>query len=99
MTTFTKDEIVPSTKVSRNLGSLLNKLKAHQLEKIAVVRNNEMEAILIPIQEYELMQTLLERDEYKTLYSIIKERERTPNSSYVDFDALLADLNISRETL
>jgi PHD/YefM family antitoxin component YafN of YafNO toxin-antitoxin module len=99
MTTFTKDEIVPSTKVSRNLSSLLNKLKNHQLEKIAVIRNNEMEAILIPLQEYELMQSLLEQDEYKTLYSLIKERELTPNSSYVDFDAVLANLHINHETL
>jgi PHD/YefM family antitoxin component YafN of YafNO toxin-antitoxin module len=99
MTTFTKDEIVPSTKVSRNLSSLLNKLKNHQLEKIAVIRNNEMEAILIPIQEYELMQSLLEQDEYKTLYSLIKERELTPNSSYSTFEAILSNLNINHETL
>jgi PHD/YefM family antitoxin component YafN of YafNO toxin-antitoxin module len=99
MTTFTKDEIVPSTKVSRNLSSLLNKLKNHQLEKIAVIRNNEMEAILLPIQEYELMQALLEQDEYKTIYSLIKEREQTPNSSYISFDTVLSDLNISHEAL
>jgi PHD/YefM family antitoxin component YafN of YafNO toxin-antitoxin module len=99
MTTFTKDELVPSTKVSRNLSSLLNKLKNHQLEKIAVIRNNEMEAILITFREYELMQSLLEQDEYKTLYSLIKERDQTPNSSYVDFDAVLADLHITHENL
>jgi hypothetical protein len=99
MTTFTKDEIVPSTKVSRNLSSLLNKLKNHQLEKIAVIRNNEMEAILITIQEYEIMQSLLEKDEYKTLYSLIKEREQTPNSTYISFDSILADLHISNELL
>jgi PHD/YefM family antitoxin component YafN of YafNO toxin-antitoxin module len=99
MTTFTKDEIVPSTKVSRNLSSLLNKLKNHQLEKIAVIRNNEMEAILIPIQEYELMQSLLEQDEYKTIYSLIKEREQIPNSSYINFDSVLANLHIQHETL
>jgi Phd_YefM. len=99
MTTFTKDEIVPSTKVSRNLSSLLNKLKNHQLEKIAVIRNNEMEAILLPIQEYELMQSLLEKDEYKALYSKIKEREQTPSSSYISFDSVLADLHITYENI
>ena len=99
MTTYTKDEIVPSTRFSRNLSSLLNKLKNHQLEKIAVIRNNEMEAILIPIQEYELMQALLEQDEYKTLYSLIKERELTLNSSYITFEEVLCNLNISHETL
>jgi len=99
MTTFTRDEIVPSTKVSRNLSSLLNKLKTHQLEKVAVVRNNEMEAILIPIQEYELMQALLEKDEYKDIYSIIKEREELPTSKYVSFESVLSNLNIDYEKL
>ena len=58
-----------------------------------------MEAILLPIQEYELMQSLLEQDEYKTLYSLIKEREQTPSSSYINFEAVLSNLNISHETL
>ena len=99
MTTFTRDEIIPSTKVSRNLSSLLNKLKTHQLEKVAVVRNNEMEAIIIPIQEYELMQALLEKDEYKDTYFTIKERETLPTSEYVSFESVLANLNIDYANL
>jgi PHD/YefM family antitoxin component YafN of YafNO toxin-antitoxin module len=99
MTTFSREEIVPSTKVSRNLSSLLNKLKSHQLEKVAVLRNNEMEAIIIPIREYEIMQSLLEKDEYKEMYSLIKERDSTPLSSYVDFDSVLSDLKVDHETL
>jgi len=44
MIAFTRKEIVPSTKVSRNLGALLNQLRNHEIEKIGVMRNNEMEA-------------------------------------------------------
>ena len=99
MTTFSREEIIPSTKVSRNLSSILNKLKSHQLEKVAVIRNNEMEAILIPIQEYELMSSLLEQDEYKTMYQVIKEREITPLDSYSSFDSILSELQVSHENL
>ncbi|MDP2815598.1 MAG: hypothetical protein Q8O19_02835 [Rectinemataceae bacterium] len=99
MTTFSREEIVPSTKVSRNLSSILNKLKSHQLEKVAVIRNNEMEAILIPIQEYELMRSLLEQDEYKNIYTAIKERELTPATSYISFDSILSELHIDHENI
>jgi PHD/YefM family antitoxin component YafN of YafNO toxin-antitoxin module len=99
MTTFSREEIVPSTKVSRNLSSLLNKLKNHQIEKVAVVRNNEMEAIIITVQEYELMQALLEKDEYRNIVSSIKERDSTPTGNYIDFNAILSELKIDYETL
>ena len=99
MLTFSRDEIIPSTKVSRNLSSILNKLKSRELEKIGVVRNNEMEAIIIPIRDYELMQTLFERDDYKNMYSTLKAREKTPISSYINFDSVLAELNINDENL
>ena len=99
MASFSREEIVPSTKVSRNLSSILNKLKSHQLEKVAVIRNNEMEAILIPIQEYELMCSLLEQDEYKTMYQMVKEREPTPLTSYSSLDSILSELQIKHESL
>ena len=41
MLSFTKEEIIPSTKISRNLGSILNKLKKNQVEKVVIMRNNE----------------------------------------------------------
>jgi len=99
MTTFTRDEIVPSTKVARNLSSLLNKLKSHQLEKVAVIRNNEMEAVLLPVHEYELMQALLEKDEYREIYTMVKERETTQLTDYISFDSVLKNFNIKHENL
>jgi PHD/YefM family antitoxin component YafN of YafNO toxin-antitoxin module len=65
MLTFTKDEIIPSTKISRNLGSILNKLKNNQVEKIAIMRNNEMEAIILPYKDYEIMKDIIEKKEYE----------------------------------
>ena len=97
MVTFTKDEIISSTVVSRSFSSILNKLKEHKLEKIGVLRNNEMEVIILPVQEYELMQSLLEQDEYKNIYSSIKEREQTPIEDYISFESILSDVNKSHE--
>ena len=90
MVTFAKDEIISSTTVARTFSFLLNQLKSRRLEKIAVIRNSEMEAIILPLREYELMQEALEKDEYKNLYTQLKERRDTPLDRYVPFDDALA---------
>ena len=89
MLSFTKDEIVNSTKISRNLGSILNKLKKNQLEKIVIMRNNEMEAIMLPYEDYEKMKDLIEKNEYKEIYKTLKERNKTPENEYKDFDDVI----------
>ena len=99
MLTFTKDEIIPSTKISRNLGSILNKLKKNQLEKIVIMRNNEMEAIIIPYEDYEIMKDIIESNEYKGIYKTIKERNKTNESEYKDFDEILKNMTINKNEL
>jgi len=99
MLTFTKDEIIPSTKISRNLGSILNKLKKNQLEKIVIMRNNEMEAIILPYEDYEIMKDLIESNEYKEIYKTIKERSKTSETEYKDFDDVLKKMRISKNEL
>jgi PHD/YefM family antitoxin component YafN of YafNO toxin-antitoxin module len=89
MLTFTKDEIITSTKISRNLGSILNKLKKNQVEKIVIMRNNEMEAIILPFDDYEKMNEIIESNEYKEIYKTIKERIKTPETEYKDFDEVV----------
>lgn len=93
MVSFLKDEILSSTVVSRSFSAILNKLKTKRLEKIGVIRNNEMEAIILPIREYELLIELLERDEYRNIYETVKERERTPLADYVEFDSVAEGSN------
>ena len=61
MTAFSKDEIISSTKIMRNFGDVLNKLKNRDLNKIAVIRNNEIEAVILPLEEYE---KLLKREKF-----------------------------------
>jgi PHD/YefM family antitoxin component YafN of YafNO toxin-antitoxin module len=53
MITYTKEEIIPSSAVSRNFGEILNKLSTQKLAKVAVIRNNKIEAVILPIETYE----------------------------------------------
>jgi len=97
--TFTKDEIIPSTKISRNFGSILKKLKNSTLNKVAVIRNNEMEAIIVTYKDYEIMHELFELNEYKKLFTLIKERETIHKNKYISFDEVLKKSGIRSNDL
>ena len=90
MITYTKEEIIPSTAVSRNFGDILNKLSKHTLSKVAVIRNNKIEAIILPIETYENIFNNSELSEHLELTKLIKEREST--ESIIDFKTVLTEL-------
>ena len=58
MTSFTKNEIVSATNLVRQFSNFLNLISQKTMEKIAIVRNNEMEAVILPIEEYERLKEL-----------------------------------------
>ena len=55
-------------------------------EKIAVIKNNQMQAVMIPIDEYERLATLAEKAESKIIYETVQERKDTPGSEYVSYE-------------
>lgn len=91
----TKDEIMSSSKVSKNFGDVLNKIKNRKVEKIAIVRNNEMEAIIISLEEYKLLKEILDSLEYKDIYHIIKEREKISENEYISMETVTKSLGIN----
>ena len=84
MITYTKEEIIPSTTVSRKFGDILNKLSKQQLSKVAVMRNNKIEAVLLPIDKFEEIINNYELNEHIEIAKIIQNRESNPTT--VDFD-------------
>ena len=51
--TFEKQEIVSATQLVRQFSNFLTALMNRKLKKIAIIRNNEMQAVVLPIDEYE----------------------------------------------
>ena len=51
--TFEKKEIVSATQLVRQFSNFLTALMNRKLKKIAIIRNNEMQAVVLPIDEYE----------------------------------------------
>jgi PHD/YefM family antitoxin component YafN of YafNO toxin-antitoxin module len=53
MMAFEKKEIVSATQLVRQFSNFLTELTNKKLKKIAIIRNNEMQAVVLPIDEYE----------------------------------------------
>jgi len=61
------------------------------LEKIGILKNNRLEAVVISTDEYERLKALedqIERMEERQIYDLVQERNKTPLSEYDTIDEL-----------
>lgn len=91
MIAYTKDEILPATQIARNLSEILNKLKKRKLRKVAISRNNKLESVIIPIEDYEALQEVYDLTEHMDIFKIVKERESTSTSEYIPLEEVLKE--------
>jgi len=63
MVAYENDELVSSSELAKKFGSYLAKIKDHSVEKLAVLKNNRIEAVVVSKEEYEKMQEALKRQE------------------------------------
>lgn len=99
MLTYTKEELMSSTDIVRNFSSVLDNIKKQKRDKIAVLRKNRLEAVILPIDEYERIRELADLMEHLQLNKLIKEREKTPVSEYVDFEQVLSEHGLDKDEL
>ena len=71
MVRYAKNEMVGITELGKSLGSYLDKVTSHMYSKIAIIRRNKPEAVIIPIDEYELLQSAYEKLEQKEIEEIL----------------------------
>jgi PHD/YefM family antitoxin component YafN of YafNO toxin-antitoxin module len=91
MIAYTRDEIVPVSELVKNLNKILNTVKNSSRKKIAVVRNDRLEAVIMSVREYERIAELSELTEYMDIYQTVKAREQTPASEYIDHEDILRE--------
>jgi PHD/YefM family antitoxin component YafN of YafNO toxin-antitoxin module len=65
MVTFSAQELIPSSEFAKKFGSYLSKIKEKSVEKLAVLKNNKIEAVIISKDEYERMMQALKEKEAK----------------------------------
>jgi len=89
MATYTQEELVSSTYFMRHFGEMITKLRKGSMDKIAVLKNNSIECVVIPVEQYELFQKLADYLEHEEIFSIIQQRSSTPTDEYVPLDKLV----------
>ena len=78
MMAFEKKEIVSATQLVRQFSNFLTELTNRKLNKIAIIRNNEMQAVVLPIDEYEnlvLRANASNQKSIKDFFGIINNEE------------------------
>ncbi len=95
MIAYTRDELVPVSELTKNLNKILNSVRNSSRKKIAVVRNDRLEAVIMSVREYERISEVCELSEYTDIYQTVKAREQTPISEYIDHEDILRQFGAS----
>lgn len=78
MVAYAQQEMVGITELSKSLSGYIEKVSSRAVEKLAVVRHNKPEVVILGIAEYERMKELQDYLEDLEIAQIIKERVLEP---------------------
>jgi len=95
MVAYTRDEIISATDLARNVSATLNSIVSKAKDKIAISKNNKLEAVIIDIEEYEKLKNAYETIEHMEIAKLVKQRKTTPKEEYLDGDEVLKSLGLS----
>ena len=102
MVKYAQNELFSITDFTKQIGSVINNIKAHSLEKIGILRNNRLEAVVISTDEYERLKALEESivlNEHIEIYNLVQERKETPLNEYVSMEDMANKFDIDLDTI
>jgi len=97
MVSYQRNEIISSSKTAKNLGQILNSLKTGELKRAVISKNNELEAVILPINEYEEIVETVELIEHIRIAKLVKEREN--ELPEISLDEVLESSGINRNEI
>ncbi|MDP2892961.1 MAG: hypothetical protein Q8N78_01165 [Sulfurimonas sp.] len=100
MVKYAQNELFSITDFTKQIGSAVSSIKEHSLEKIGILKNNKLEAVVISTDEYERLKELeemFELAEHTQIYNAIQQRKETPLSEYVSMQDMAKKIDIVRE--
>lgn len=92
---YKKDELLSASKVARSFGQVLADLSGKRRRRVAVVKNNHLEAILLPVEEYETMAEALSLLEHLEIYRLVQARKSKKRRKPISLDALLKEQRLA----
>jgi PHD/YefM family antitoxin component YafN of YafNO toxin-antitoxin module len=97
MVKYAKNELYSITDFTKQIGTIVKSIKDNTLEKIGILKNNRLEAVVISIDEYERLKEIEEQvalAEHKAIYTAVKDRKDTPLSEYVSMEDMAKKFDI-----
>ncbi len=95
MVAYTQNELVSATELSKQFGEYISKVKNGLLDKIGILKNNKLNAVILSVSEYERMALAEARLEEIETAQMLQERLKTPKEEYLNGDDVLKRLNLS----
>ena len=92
---YKKEEILSASRVARSFGQVLADLSEKRRSRVAVVKNNHLEAILLPIEDYETMAEALALLEHLEIYRLVQERKGKKRRKAISLDDLLKEQRLA----
>lgn len=92
---YKKEEILSASKIARSFGQVLADLSGKRRHRVAVVKNNHLEAILLPIEDYETMAEALAILEHLEIYRLVQQRKGKKRRTTISLDALLKEQRLA----
>ncbi len=102
MVSYTQNELFSITDFAKSLSKVLSEIKGKTLEKVGVLKNNKLEAVVISTDEYERLKAIEDSMnilEHKGIYEIVKKRKTTPKSEYISMDEMAKKFDIDMSVL
>ncbi len=72
MVTYSTNELISSSEFAKKFGTYLAQIKDNSVEKLAILKNNKVEAVIISKDEYESMKEALKEVESKKILKSIQ---------------------------
>jgi len=98
MVAYATNELIPSSQFAKQFGSYLAQIKENVVDKLAILKNNKVEAVLVSKDEYEKMSIALEEMENQEIFRIVEERLAKPYKT-ISHEEMLKRLNIDPNEL
>ena len=102
MVKYAQNELFSITDFTKQIGSAISSIKTHSLEKIGILKNNKLEAVVISTDEYERLKAFEEQvklAEHTEIYNMLEQRKETPLSEYVSEEDMAKKFGINLKEL
>jgi PHD/YefM family antitoxin component YafN of YafNO toxin-antitoxin module len=92
---YKKEEILSASRVARSFGKVLTDLKAQHRRRVVILKNNQVEAVIVPVDDYEKMAEALDLLEHMEIHRLVTQRARKKGKKTVTLESLLMEQRLA----